>query len=294
MPITTTYDHLFYPGDLLGLIALDKLAALAGDVTLGDAAAVGEFSAATAAPVSTMLADATAFWTTGVADALAATPKTGFSSATPYEFFESFRSDVSAAGTWRYADGAGQTGTTITGRNWAGGVRAWQAHAGYDAKVADVWGYLMGFSSNPTLEAPASYSPLQIAQSRVGTFDPTLCLTTTLYVAGAQARQNASDYYDWACAGLMAATQASQSAAKIETAKNTVAKLRERDGSAFTYGKSQLDNIVLLGTSGLSFQTGYADIAARTIDCAGAAMCGNLYRQSPKAFNMPLHGTPEP
>lgn len=281
--ISTTFDHKFYPGDMVGLTFLTALQAAEGAATYGNTTAVGEFAQATDATNATMRSEATAFWTTGVPDAGSTTAKTGLSSTTPFEFFEAFRSSAAAAGTWRYADGAGQTGTTVTGLNWAKGLRALPTFTG-------VWDYLVAFTSNSTYETADDTAPQAVAAALTGTYDPTLALATTLIVSGTNASKNGSSRYDWATTGLMAEIQTTRGASGLGNAKAEVARPRRRYVDP-TPRASRTDWLGLRGQSGLDFQVSFTDTvegaSRQVIDVLRAAMLMNAYRYTPQTWNLP-------
>ncbi len=275
--MTITFDHRFYPGDLNGLTALAKLQALAGNITVGDATAVGVFNAATASTLSAMQTEALAFWTTGVADAGSTTAKTGMSTSTPFEFFEAFRSDLAAAGTWRYADGAAQTGATVTGMNFAKGLRA------LGAAFAAVWTWLMTFTTNAAYQSAAGVTARALAAAETGDYDPTLALATVLTVKGAS--QNGSSKYEWATMGLLAAFNA----AGLKAAKDAIAVPRVRYDEP-TPRRAETDYVGVRGRSGLSFQVSFTETvnaaSRRVRDVVSAAMLMGAYRQAPQTFGL--------
>ncbi len=272
---TTVFDHTFYPGDANGLTFLAALSAVEGDATYGDAATVGEYAYATSATNSTMQAEAVTFWAAGVPDAGSSTPKTGLSASTPFEFFEAFRSDLGANGTWRYADGDAQTGTTVTGLNFAKGLRA------LGSSFRDVWAWLMTFTSNPTYQSAPGVAPKALAAAQTGDYDPTLALATTLCVAGSYANQNASSLYEWATTGLLAAFSSS-----LKAAKDAIAVPRVRYNEP-TPRQAETDYVGMRGRSGLSFQVSFYDSnVTRHQNVVSAAMLMAAYRYAPQTFGL--------
>lgn len=281
---TTTFDHKYYPGDANGITFLAALAAVEGDQTYGDASAVGDFAQATAALNSAIRAEAIAFWTTGVPDAGSTTAKTGLSATTPYEFFEAFHNASAAAGTWRYADGIGQTGTTVTGMNFAKGLRA------LGTAFTAVWSWLMSFTSNSSNRTSATASPSDISGGITGTYDPTICLARTLIATTKM--EAAGTKYEWATVGLLAAFQSVGNAGALKNAKDTLAVPRIRYDKP-TPARAETDNLGLRGRSGLSYQVSFTEgiggAPRRVRDVVSAAMLMAAYRNTPQLWNLKDH-----
>lgn len=291
MAITTTFDHLYYPGDMVGSTFISALVAALGGVTAGYGTATGEFAQATAGHTSVMLAEAAAFWTTGIPDTGTATAKTGLSASTPYEFFEAFHSGASANGVWRRLGDAFDLnvyvyGPSISGLNWAKGLRALPT-------FTTAYDYLMAFDSNAALETAATASPTTIAAATTGEYDPTLALATNLAVSGTYAAQNGSSRYDWATTGLMAAIQTTRNPARLQAAKDEIARPRRRYVDP-TPRSGLTDWLGLRGQSGLDFQVSFTDTIAgadrQVIDVMRAAMVMGAYRHTPQAWTLQLPG----
>lgn len=274
--MSATFDHDYYYADMIGVDFLRLLTEVAGDITVGDTTAVGEYSYATDATLSEMLAEAKAFWEDGVTEAAGGDAVTGFSPTTPKTYFDSFRDDATATGNW--------TGTGAPGRGWAKGLRYWHAQWGFDDTVEAVWEWLMSFTSNEDAEE-GDASDYEIANTRIGTFDPRQALTEEIDTANeTNAVGSVPSLYDWATAGLLAGIMGEQDPVSLQVVKELLAHRRERRGDAFTRGVSQRDDLRLMVFSGLSYQTGYLDTATRQWDCAAAAMIGNVYRHAPEAY----------
>ncbi len=211
------FDHLHYPGDLLALEAcsLMREVELTGGATVyGDATAVGDFSFATATTLDTMIADCRAFWVNGIADTGTSTAKTGFSSATPYEYFDNFPTDKgfgssdSSAGTWQYFQSNGN-GNFVSGLNFAKAIRSAYGDAILKSDAEEVWDWLMTFTDNANITIDNNGFPAGLAANAHGTYDPSIALATELVVSvsGTPVAQNGSYAYELGTAGLMAKVQ---------------------------------------------------------------------------------------
>lgn len=270
-----TLDHDLYPGDLIAMEFLTAVIAEEGTRTYGDDAAVGDFTERTDATTATMLAEAKAFWQDGVRNAGEADATVGFSSTTPREYFDCFISDGTGTGTWQYA-----TGTSLTGMNWALGLRGWYATYGYDTKAADIYTWLMGASSNASYETGASTLARVWYAAETGTYNPKRALST--YILATQ--KNGSALYDWATFGLLSGIHSARDYSSFTDAKREVStsKRYAYDGVA----SAKHFRLNLRGKGGLSGQVQYTETilgaARRVYDAVAAAMIGLAYRVSPK------------
>lgn len=257
---------------------LDALKAVVGDDTYGDAGAVGDFVSGTAATVSTMLSEAKAFWTNGANEEGSSTLIVGFSSATAYSSgFQSAMSNGSAA-AWDAQNSVGSI-------DWAQALWGWHKVYGYDAKVADIWPWLQTATSP---NAPAS-TDRDLSGDVLGTFNAKYALVTS-YTVGGQAAgvpDDDSGIYNWATMGLLAGIQSVQDPGGLLAAKEACANKVHRYGEP-SPRQGILDDILLIGYSGLGFQTLRVsdNVYTGNIYQSGrlAAMVGLAYRFQPYAF----------
>lgn len=281
---TARFDHDLYPGDLVALEFLAAAEEQEGDLTYGDATAVGSMSYATAATLSEMVAEATAFWTTGVASV------TGFSASTPREYYDGFTSASEGTGTWQYYETSGSI-SRISGANFAKALRGWFASAGYDAKVAEIYTWLMGATSNTSYEPTASTHNYTLYAGQLGTYDPARnCLTTTIDVLSGSTtvNRNGSSLYDWRTLGLLAQVHSAQAQASFGAAKRRVSE--EHRFAYHGVESNRHYRLSLLGKSGLSYQVSYTESvlsgSRRVYDVVAAAMVGLAYREAPKIYTV--------
>jgi len=286
---TVTLDHDLYPGDLIALEFLVAAKAQEGDITVGDTTAVGDFSERTDATISSMISEALAFWTTGLADAGGTDGAiTGLSTTTPREYFDCFISHTSdGTGTWRYADGAASTGTTITSHNFALALRGLAA-AGQTTLGNAIFDWLMTFTSNSDYELPSEHHEQYRSKNLLGTYDPKTAPATILKVREgsplAATKKNGSAVYALHALGLLASYYSSRQRASFDTTKNTL-----NDPKAKRWENSERDNerlfLPLQGECGLSMQPSYETPVPKSRKRAEyAAQTGCIYRHEPKAF----------
>ncbi len=287
---TVGYDQDLYPGDLVVLEFLDALATQEGNITLGDTTSVGPFAYATDASISTMKSDALAFWTTGIADAGTSTAITGLSTSTPREYFDCFINGGGGTGTWQF-ESTDTDGKYVTGQNYAKALRGLFDAYGYSTQVQALWTWLLGFSSNPAHESPATGTSQTISQATTGDYDPTLTLTTKLRVqtaAGVAASTNGGQLYDWAIVGLLGPLRAAYDSGNFREAKRAMSKARRRAYSGLM--AQTLWRPYLRGKTGLSFQVSFTETiegsSRRVFDTTAAAMAGLAYREQPKIYGV--------
>jgi hypothetical protein len=282
--------HYYEPGCLIALEFLQAFKDVVGDETIGSSDIAGFFNSSRAALVSTAIAEAKTFWTTGPFDATRAAVTNGLSSTTPFEAFNSYPAATkvyfTGTGSWEYQDGSQAAGTRLIALEWAIGLRGLRA-AGAD--VTALFDWLMGFSSNATHELPADDDPSELRNytdktlwSGVkGTYDPKVALATLLRVreSGAAVTKNDTATLDFAAVGALAALYSSRQQAKFATLK---AELNEPRRRAYNLQPSLY--LGAMGNSGLSFQpwTDVSLIRWRVVQYA--AMAGLIYRQAPQAF----------
>lgn len=273
------FDHTYFPTLLPGLEFLQALRSIVGDGTYGDTSAVGDFAQRTDATVSTMIDEAKAFWVDGAKNEGASTNTVGWSSSTPFESFQSATSDGRVA-AWQL------TGSNeFSGYGWAIGLYAWHKLYGYDAKISDIWPWLQTATS--TNEIQGSPSPSDLAGNLEGPWNPKLALGTFYTVVGGVPNETASTY-EWATAGLLAGIQSVQDNAGFTLAKNTLSPKRHRFNEN-TPRDAYFDDLLLIGESGLSFQTqnvSFGGDGSVVQSAILAAQVGLMYRFAPKSFGI--------
>jgi hypothetical protein len=226
----------YSPLGFLCLEFLNELKATDGDQLAGaDTTITGIFTVAPQQLLSTSITAARTFWANGYFDATLGTVIKGFTSATPKDKFASIVNGLGGSGSWEYASG-GTAGIAITGSNWAFGLRSLYAYEGYSATVADVFTYLMGFTSNSALQANSTSlgQDYPTETSGRGDYDPVNGLAGTLNVRDvslAPTAVNATTGLDVRTVGLLAA---------IQNARNSGALKASKD-SAMTFGAAYVD-----------------------------------------------------
>lgn len=232
--------------DLLGLWALSLLQGIVGDIVVGSTTTgFGVFSAPPAKLLSTAISDMRGFWASGVSGV------TGLSAVTPFS---------------TYTQASGWSGTVLTSDDWPVAIFALAETDGVTTQVSDLWDYLVSFGSS------TSFS---------GTYDPTLTVATSVDTG---TKKNASGFYDWAAAGLMAKTTATRSRTSIKAAKDATSVPRAR----FSENTPRSGDTLYLGPLGLSTLR-YEPITSspplsRKRSVARASQVGLLYRQLPQGF----------
>jgi len=288
--ITTggTWDHKYFPGDLIGVWFLTLFKNIAGDETIGSSTITVPFNASRATLVSTAIGEAKAFWSTAQYSADDGANIQGFSATTPRSFFQSY---PTGRGSWEYLNGPLATGTTIGARNWSTALRALYEVDGLSSQVTSIWDWLMTFSSNSDYELDyEATSPLDTEQTQLwrglkGDYDPTLAPSTVLLVREgaplAATKKNGSTLYDWAAAGLLAPIQSARNNAAFRTAKEAVSSIQPTTKDPLPQRFLRLNT---LGQSGLSLQPYTNTNLTRVETVTNAALVGSFYRQEPKAF----------
>jgi hypothetical protein len=299
------FDNRYYPGDLIGLEFLQAFQQVAGDESIGSSSTIATFSSSRAAPVSTAIAEALAFWTQGVFSVDDGVVINGFSAATPREFFSSYPAatnipaptfgTLANRGSWQYQDGPLSSGTAITSLGWAIGLRALRA-LGVD--VTGIFDWLMGFGSAPAFEASVTshlYGTVTwntpddrgIYAGTRGTYNPKTALATLLQVrtaGGGAVALNGSGLYDLATVGLLASLYSTRQQAAFGQLKDALVIPRPRWREGFDPRDGKYLYLGPLGVSGLSLQP-YSDASLNRYESIPrAAMTAGIYRQPPQAY----------
>lgn len=288
------FEHFYSPQALVALVFLNELRDIAGDGTYGDAA-TQDFDAPQGATITTMMNEATTFWSvTGAQNHSTGPFVRGFSSSDPYEYFAPQTSLGTGADAWTHL-GSG-VNRSISGQNYATGLWAWHRIYGYDAVVSDIWPWLMSFTSNPNTE-DAGTQPIE--DNFLGTYNPKRALTWFLTINTStgvkENRQlfagNPINGYAWHTAGLMSAIQSERAPSELRATKIALAAVQRRgrfDVDSPQSEQGALDLPILRGSSGLSYQVGGSNVVGGTFvhDAALAAMAALMYRQAPNIYGL--------
>ncbi len=294
---TRSMKHQFFPWSLLALEFYDAFRSAIGDEVIGSSDTATTFALSRETTISAAIDEAKAFWETPAMDALAGLPVQGFSSATPREFFYSWPVSGGGNGSWNFTDGTSAVGTTITGWNYAAGLRGLRAVDGDSSFVTGLFDWLMTFTSNTLTELPATppgrsrgYSDRTLYATGKGTADPTAAMLEKLQVRAtgtlATTKINATTGgYDLGAGGLIAGLFAARQAAGFKALKDNFNTPRDKARDGLEDGIHLY--LPVLGKCGLSFQpqpNPAADATIRT-DVYAAAQAGLVYRETPVAFN---------
>lgn len=294
---TPTMQHQYFPRSLLAVEFYDAFRSAIGDEIIGSSDTAGAFSLSRETTISAAIDEAKAFWATPVMDAIAGVPIAGFSSATPREYFFSWPVSAGGNGSWGFSDAGAATGTTITGWNYAAGLRGLRAVDGDSAFVTGLFDWLMTFTSNPLSELPATptgrsrgYSDRTLYATGKGTADPTVAMLAAMQVRAtgtlAATKINAATSgYDLGAGGLIAGLFATRQGAGFKALKDNFNTPRDKARDGLEDGIHLY--LPVLGRCGLSFQPQSNPAAGVTLrsDIYGAAQAGLVYRESPTAFN---------
>ncbi len=302
-----TLDHFYDPRDLIGLEFLRAFKDEVGDETIGSSAITAVFGSSRAAPISTCIAEAMAFWTDGAFSVDDGAVINGLSSTTPRNEFSSYptvqgNSGNFGLGSWNWLEGSYHYGLTIASLPWAQAIRGIRAIEGDSARVIALFDYLMSFTSASAYELPTrsltfgEVSQVQtndqgIYSGTLGAYDPKVAPATVLTVVDPDSAPwttptpvavNGSSFYDLAALGMLAPLYASRQQAAFAATKDSLNLPRPR----FREGTDR-DNkniyLGILGTCGLSMQP-FTTVGVRIASVAAAAQLGNIYRYAPQAF----------
>lgn len=282
-------DHMYYPGDMIGLEFLYDLYTSQGDITIGSTATGGGtgFSTSRAALISVAIDEAVEYWSTTA---------TGFTTSTPFERFNSYpatKDSWTGTGAWEYSDGAGQ----ITSRNWALGLRAIAHVSGTSAALAR-FNWLAAFTSNSSLELDSpsdnrmlvGWSPTIRAKCTKGNYLASSCPAVTLQVldSGSAVSYNADSIYDLAAWGHLASLYTLQHRSDFEDTRETMGRPQPKFRNGQGHDNEYLRPL-LLGRCGLSLQPwSNAGATERYGSVARAAQAGRVFRTPP--FRSQLRG----
>lgn len=293
-----TFAAQFKMSDLACVEFLHAFKGVAGDETIGSPAITATFASSRAAPVSTVISEAIAFYTTpqwSVDDGAAIV---GLSTVTPRDFFSPY---PVGRGSWQFADAPYPTGTAITAQSFTLAMRGLRAVNG-DAAVAGLFDWLMTFASNPTFEqATTSHTYGQVTRvvdnerakyaGFAGTYDPKLALAQSLQVrtsgaAGTTLLQNLTSFYDLGDTAHLAPLYSARQKAGFTALKDALVVPRPRWRQGFEPRDGQYLYLGPLATCGLALQPFTDNNFRRTQSVARAAMLGAVYRYAPQAYTL--------
>lgn len=277
-------DNRLFPANITGIWALQELLNTDGDSSYGDDVVTDGFTAANGAvPLSTMIADARAFWTEfqGICGLSSATPKVRFDQSSTWEWQEDtiLQDDVIPV-------------KLAYPPQLCEALQALYSLEGYSDQVADVYTWLLSFTTHPDASLPDGLSPSEIAADVRGTYDPTLTMANIVEydIDGTRVAYNwfstASNMsiYNWLCAGMLAAIHSARNPSYLRRAKDAVAQLVHRYDDVNPANSNVLDDIQLMTTSGFGFQTGNTNLIALSWNAADAARWANVYRYGPRIW----------
>lgn len=301
------FDHFYALDSLIALEFLQAFRTVVGDESIGSAAPDSglTFVVSRACLVSESVAEALAFWKAGVFDTVGGATITGLSSSTPRQAFNSYPAAgkylLTGTGSWEFADAGAATGVSITGLGIATAIRALRSLEGDSALVTGLFDWLMGFSSESTLEVPAAasyrltgWSDKKIYETSNGAYEPTFALAPALRVREGTPLAAASKNYTpagymLAATGLLAELYASRKPADFAAFKKALARPRPYSVDGAEDGRHAW--LGTMGTCGLSLQprtavTGdqFDSQPARAQFPHLAAMTGLAYRAGATAF----------
>ena len=265
-------------------------AVVGGSTVYGTATPGGDFVGSAAGSLDTMISEALAFYIGNKIPGFLSPLGTGpqgpmsmLSMATPRSSYLAGVGYVPALNNGQYVIVAG---------NFALGMRGVFAAAGY-AAVADIYEWLISFTTNPALVPPAGISTFSLANSFYGTYDPNVALTLNLSYADSAGSPTAlcfagsplstSSDYDFTTAAILAPIRIA-SGRDLSLTKATLAPARRLQ--AQNSDKSMLTVYPRLrGFMGLSGQMGglMTEAGLTWASTTSAALVGSVYRYAPKA-----------
>lgn len=250
--------------DVAGLWFLSLLVAVRSPSTVyGDGAATSYFSAATAAPLSQMIAELTAFAVTGARDITAAGSfVSGLSTTKPQIAYSPAINGGGGTASWTFS-------TTVTSDAIALALLGLFQSGGLSATVTAMMAWLASFTPNPANATPAQPDSVTLAGT-TGTYNPALCPANAL-TASAPFTEATGGLYSWSSLGLLSPILAQQ-VPGLRTSKDQLDQPERVD--AVNYSFKYLGP---LGLSGLNLQPG----ATRVNDVVLAAKGGMVWRQPP-------------
>jgi hypothetical protein len=266
---TGIFAPQFLIADIVALSFLAALAAVVGPNTVyGDAVPSAFFTSPTAASIATMMAELTAFATTGARDsASGGNFVVGLSTTRMCDNYAAAANGIGGAASW-------VLNATETTNSIAQAIKGLFDAGDTAGKAAALIAWLLAFAPNPANAAPAEPASVLITTLK-GTYNPLLCPATTLTTT-APFTEGAGALYDWGSLGIISNA------------------LYASNPTVFTAGKNQLDMSVRystfevgnrylgpLGRSGLGLQPITNAAGAFAPIQLGAAWAGLSYRSPP-------------
>lgn len=259
-----TYLSTYLLSDVVALWFFKLLVASRSLSTVyGDGAATAFFSAPTAAPLSQMISELTAFAVTGPRDSTAnGAFVSGLSTTHPQASYSAAINGGGGTASWTSA-------ATISSETIALALLGLFQSGGMTATVTSVLAWLATFAPNPANATPVQRESLTIA-GITGTYNPGLCVADTLQ-ASAPFTEATGAKYSWSSLGLLSPMLSQAGLAGLRTSKDTLSQAQR-------FSETDVGLIYLgpQGLSGLSLQP--AGLAPNVLL---AAKGGMIWRQPP-------------
>lgn len=268
-------SHRFYADQLLALTFLAKLRSVDGDGSIGDATAVGAFSASIAATPTTMESELRVFWRNGAPDFAAGDADTTLRVGLGSAYFRTYfgapgYSTIDTPGEWFPQSDDSQV---VSLEYACEALRALYAYEGATAQVTAVNTYLRAITSTDTTFSASRGLP------------PTVNVSTAV---------TPDTHYWWALTGLLAPLQSALDNAGFKASKDYYAKgivLTTPARADYEDGQEPRWSIIKRTRSPFDPVTNQANIRALTsswddevvADVARAAHC---FRVAPTMFSV--------
>lgn len=270
------YSTSYLLSDVIALWFLQLLIGVRGlTAVYGDATSTAFFSAATAAPLSQMLAELAVFVSTGVFDSTSGgVAVTGLSTTKPQATYVAATNGGGGAGAWTVS-------TTIASSAIASAVAGVFQAFGANAQVTSVLAWLASFGANPANATPAGNSPQQTLDGITGVYSPATAPATTL-TGSAPFTDATGALYDLASLGLLAPVLNATNVAALRNSRAIVSPPQP-----FSINDAAGRYLGPLGRAGLSLQP-HSSAGAATPNVLFAAQFGAVYRYAiPAAYSIP-------
>ncbi len=246
-----------------------------GSYVYGTTTASGDYSAAPAGSIDTMVSDAMDFYFNGHAlPAFSGTPVFG---TPPWAFYSNSTLPGGVTGDFAFHL---DSGVSVTGLNFAYALRGLFETEGYTARVAAALSWLLSFSSNPSFEPGATDGADKRLNAHTGVYDPTFSTSAILLLkkSGADVTMNGSSNYDFRVSGILGPVMAAGNVS-VASLKNFLENdIRVRANR--TVEGSEVGNPLLRGGATLAMGA-----ISTNIQPGVASATAQLYRQEPKTNN---------
>lgn len=237
------------------------VAARSPSTSYGDGAATSFFSAATAAPLSQMIAELEAFATAGAKTSAGLV--SGLSTTQVGTVYTAALASVGGSASWTFP-------STFAPETVVQPIRGLYEAGGLTDQVTGLVSWLTSFSANPANATPVQPDSVTV-QGNTGVFDAALCPATSM-TASAPFMEAAGAQYAWYALGVLSPILA-QLSPGLRTAKDTLLMPRR-----YSAANVDLRYIGPQGVSGLSFQPN------GTQSVIQAAKAGMIFRQPPGMY----------